>query len=74
MALTDARTMLRRRVRHLQRYPSLTVILIAMPVILLLLFVYVFGGTLGAGLGGPSAGRGEYVKYVTPRSKCPMSA
>ncbi len=66
VALTDAMTMLRRQLRHLQRYPSLTGILIAMPVIFLLLFVYVFGGTLGAGLGGPSGGRGEYVNYVTP--------
>jgi ABC-2 type transport system permease protein len=28
--------------------------------------VYVFGGTLGAGLGGPGGGRAEYVAYVTP--------
>ena len=33
---------------------------------LLLLFVYVFGGTLGAGLGGVSGGRAEYANYVTP--------
>lgn len=31
-----------------------------------LLFVYVFDGTLGAGLGGPSGGRAEYADYVTP--------
>jgi ABC-2 type transport system permease protein len=45
------------------RYPSLTVMLIGMPVIFLLLFVYVFGGTLGAGIGGD---RSLYVNYVTP--------
>jgi ABC-2 type transport system permease protein len=45
------------------RYPSMTVLLVGMPVIFLLLFVYVLGGTLGAGLGG---GRGAYVNYVTP--------
>jgi ABC-2 type transport system permease protein len=28
--------------------------------------VYVFGGTLGAGLGGPGGGRTDYVEYVTP--------
>jgi ABC-2 type transport system permease protein len=28
--------------------------------------VYVFGGTLGAGLGDVSGGRAEYVDYVTP--------
>jgi ABC-2 type transport system permease protein len=33
---------------------------------LLLLFVYVFGGTMGAGLGAAVGGRGAYVNYVTP--------
>jgi ABC-2 type transport system permease protein len=47
------------------RYPSLT-LLVGMPVVFLLLFVYVLGGTLGAGLGGPSGGRAEYVDYVVP--------
>jgi ABC-2 type transport system permease protein len=37
-----------------------------MPIVFLLLFVYVFGGTLGAGLVGASGGRAEYVNYVTP--------
>jgi ABC-2 type transport system permease protein len=30
------------------------------------LFVYVFGGTLGAGLGGVAGGRAEYTAYVLP--------
>ena len=34
--------------------------------ILLLLFVYVFGGTLGAGLGAEATGRAAYVDYVMP--------
>jgi ABC-2 type transport system permease protein len=58
--------MLRRSLRHIVRYPSMTVILVGMPVILLLLFVFVFGQTLGAGLGGGSAGRAAYANYVTP--------
>ncbi|MFC6087978.1 ABC transporter permease [Saccharothrix lopnurensis] len=66
LALTDSATMLRRNLRRMARYPSMTVMLIGMPIIFLLLFVYVFGGTLGAGLGGPSGGRAEYVDYVTP--------
>ena len=37
-ALTDSRTMLRRQLLHLRRYPSLTGLLIGMPVIFLLLF------------------------------------
>jgi ABC-2 type transport system permease protein len=65
-AATDSATMLRRQLRHMQRYPSMTVLLVGLPVVLLLMFVYVFGGTLGAGLGGPAIGRDDYVDYVTP--------
>lgn len=64
--VSDSATMLRRNLRHMLRYPSMTVILVGMPVVFLLLFVYVFGGTLGAGLGGLSGGRAEYADYVTP--------
>jgi ABC-2 type transport system permease protein len=63
---TDSATMLRRNLRHMLRYPSLTLLLIGIPVVFLLLFVYVLGGTLGAGLGGVSGGRGAYVDYVAP--------
>ena len=62
----DSATMLRRNLKHKLRYPSMTVILVGMPVVFLLLFVYVLGDTLGAGLDGPSGGRAEYVDYVTP--------
>jgi len=65
-AVSDSATMLRRNLRHMLRYPSMTVMLIGMPVVLLLLFVYVFGGTLGAGLGDPAGGRAAYIDYVTP--------
>jgi ABC-2 type transport system permease protein len=61
--LTDSGTMFRRQLLHLRRYPSLTIMLIGLPVIFLLLFVYVFGGAVGAGLGG---GRDAYVDYLTP--------
>lgn len=64
--LTDSSTMLRRQMRHMIRYPSLTVMLVGMPVVFLLLFVYVFGGTLGAGLGGVAGGRSAYLEYVVP--------
>jgi ABC-2 type transport system permease protein len=66
LAATDSMTMLRRRLRHLQRYPSLTTFLIGQPIVFLLLFVYVFGGTLGAGIAGASAGRAEYLEYIVP--------
>jgi ABC-2 type transport system permease protein len=68
-SLTDSRTMLRRNLKRQVRYPSITVMLIGMPLVFLLLFVYVFGGQLGAGLGThPAAhqGRSAYLAYVTP--------
>jgi ABC-2 type transport system permease protein len=65
-AVADSATMLRRQLRHMLRYASVTVFLIGMPIVFLLLFVYVFGGTLGAGLGVPGGGRAAYVEYVTP--------
>ncbi len=64
--LADSATMLRRNLRHMQRYPSLTLFMIGIPVVLLLLFVFVFGGTLGAGLGGVSGGRDGYLAYLVP--------
>ena len=63
-AVRDSATMLRRNLRHLMRYPAMAVSVLGLPVILLLLFVYVFGGTLGAGLG---AARGlSYIDYLAP--------
>lgn len=74
LALTarDSVTLFRRNLKHLVRYPSLTITIIAMPVVFLLLFVYVFGGTMGAGLpgvpGGGDAGdsRADYLHYLAP--------
>jgi ABC-2 type transport system permease protein len=68
-AVRDSRTMLRRNLRRMQRYPMMTLMLIGLPVILLLLFVYVFGGAIGAGLGGAAGtrgGRAEYANYLVP--------
>jgi ABC-2 type transport system permease protein len=65
-AVTDSATMLRRNLRHMLRYPSMTLLIFGMPIIFLLLFVYVFGGTLGTGLGGTSGGRAAYINYVVP--------
>jgi len=70
-ALVHARIMLRRNLRHMQRYPSLTLMIMLMPLVFLLLFVYIFGGTLGSGLGGgmPAGvhgGRAAYADYVAP--------
>ena len=46
-AMSDSMTMLRRNFRHMLRYPVVTFLVVGIPVILLLMFVYVFGGTLG---------------------------
>jgi ABC-2 type transport system permease protein len=65
----DSVTLLRRNVKHLVRYPSLTLTIIGMPVVFLLLFVYVFGGTMGAGLPGGTGSadpRADYLHYITP--------
>ncbi|MEU3274855.1 ABC transporter permease [Saccharomonospora sp. NPDC006951] len=62
-ATRDSLTMLRRNIRRMRRYPSMTLMLIGVPVVMLLLFVYVFGGSLGAGIG---TGAGNYVNYLTP--------
>ncbi|GAA3225689.1 ABC transporter permease [Pseudonocardia petroleophila] len=58
--LTDSATMLRRNLLHMRRYPSLTLMLAGMPIVFLLLFVFVLGGTLEAGIGR------SYVDYVVP--------
>jgi ABC-2 type transport system permease protein len=64
--LNDSATMLRRNILHMRRYPSLSLFMAGIPVVFLLLFVYVFGGTLGNGLGGVSGGREAYIAYVVP--------
>jgi len=65
--VSDSATMLRRNLKHQLRYPSLTLMLVGLPIVFLLLFVYVFGGQLGTGLGGHGVGgRGAYLTYVVP--------
>jgi ABC-2 type transport system permease protein len=61
-ALSDAATMLRRDFRHLRRYPVMTISGIVTPTVMLLLFVFVLGGAMSAGL-GPGA---SYVNYLVP--------
>lgn len=69
-AARDTLTLLRRRLRHLRSYPSLTLFLVGIPVVFLLLFVDVFGGILARGLAGlttgTGGGRSGYATYVTP--------
>ncbi|TDD23784.1 ABC transporter permease [Kribbella turkmenica] len=63
-ALQDTATMLRRNLRHAQRYPALSLGALGMPVIMILLFGLVFGDTFAAGLGG--AGGFDYLDFLTP--------
>jgi ABC-2 type transport system permease protein len=65
-AIHDSMTMLRRNLRRSLRYPIAPATTMGIPIILLLLFVFVFGDTMGAGLPGVSGGRGAYLDYVTP--------
>jgi ABC-2 type transport system permease protein len=62
--IRDSATMLRRNLRHMLRYPGMTISVVAMPVVFLLLFLYVLGGALGAGLSG--ADHGHYIGYLAP--------
>jgi ABC-2 type transport system permease protein len=66
--ISDSVTMLNRNLLHVVRYPGLSVFTILGPVVILLLTVFVFGGTLGAGLPGvdPEGGRDAYLAYVMP--------
>ena len=59
--VSDAATMLRRDFRHLRRYPVMTISGIVVPTVMLLLFVFVFGGAMSSGLGA-----GSYINYLVP--------
>ncbi|GAB2848418.1 ABC transporter permease [Actinocorallia aurea] len=63
LAVRDNSTMVRRQLKRLVRYPAMTIQLVITPIIILFLFVYVLGGTLGQGIGG---GRTAYIAYIVP--------
>ncbi|WP_067649157.1 ABC transporter permease [Nocardia harenae] len=58
--IADTLTMLRRNLLHARRYPSMVFGVIVMPVILMLVFNYVFGGALQLSSGG------KYIDYLAP--------
>ncbi|MEV6614943.1 ABC transporter permease [Streptomyces sp. NPDC051051] len=66
LAVRDSSTMLRRNLLHARRYPSLTLNLLLTPIMLLLLFVYIFGDVMSAGIGGGGADRSDYIAYIVP--------
>lgn len=57
----DSMTMLRRNLVRAKRYPGMTFGLIIMPVILMLMFNYIFGGALKT-----ATGSSHYIDYLTP--------
>ncbi|MGK5627239.1 ABC transporter permease [Streptomyces sp. URMC 123] len=69
-AVSDSMTMLRRNLKHALRYPAMSLSTVVMPVMMLLLFNYAFGGALGAGIGPGTgtagSGGGAYIDYVAP--------
>nr|WSW66198.1 ABC transporter permease [Streptomyces sp. NBC_00995] len=66
LAVRDSNTMLRRNLLHARRYPSMTLNLLLTPIMLLLLFVYIFGDVMSAGIGGTHADRADYIAYIVP--------
>ncbi len=59
--LSDTATMFRRNLLHAKRYPSMTFGIIIMPIVLMLMFRYIFGGALHASTGGSG-----YIDYLAP--------
>ncbi|WP_240963455.1 ABC transporter permease [Antrihabitans stalactiti] len=57
-AIIDSVTMTRRSLKHTLRSPDTMVMTIALPIMILLMFVYIFGGAFDVG--------GEYIDYVVP--------
>ncbi|MFB7431556.1 ABC transporter permease [Streptomyces microflavus] len=66
LAVRDSSTMLRRNLLHARRYPSLTLNLLLTPIVLLLLFVYIFGDAMSSVIGGGGPDRPAYIAYVVP--------
>jgi ABC-2 type transport system permease protein len=60
-AINDTWTMAKRSLRHIVRSPDTIITVVLMPIALLLLFVYVFGGALGQQTGSVA-----YVDFLTP--------
>jgi len=58
-AFRDTLTLFGRSMRHIRRSPDTIITVAVMPIALLLLFVYVFGGAI-------HAGTGTYVDYLLP--------
>ncbi len=65
IAAQDSTTMLWREFKHSLRFPLLLIGSILVPVVFLLLFVYILGGPIGAGLGAAARGA-PYIDFLVP--------
>jgi ABC-2 type transport system permease protein len=65
LTLRDSATMLRRDILHSLRNLTMTLSGLITPTVILVLFVYVFGNTLGTGL-GVLTHSGTYINYIAP--------
>ena len=63
--MTHSATMFRRNLRRAARYPSMTIGVALVPVIMLLLFSYLFGNAMSAGVGASSGGL-SYIDFLLP--------
>lgn len=63
-ALTHIGVLVRRNLLRIRRLPQLLVFATIQPVMFLLLFNYVFGGSIGMSL--PPAANGEYINWLIP--------
>ena len=70
LAVRDSTTMLRRNLLHARRYPSLTLNLLLTPIMLLLLFVYIFGDVMSAGIGGGGGRTAPSTSPTSSRASC----
>lgn len=60
-ALKDTWTMAKRSLKHILRSPDTIITVVITPIALLLLFIYVLGGALGA-----QTDSGSYINFITP--------
>jgi ABC-2 type transport system permease protein len=65
IATQDSTTMIGRELKHTLRFPLLLVGTILVPVVMLLLFDYILGGTIGRGLGIAAHGA-PYIDFLVP--------
>jgi ABC-2 type transport system permease protein len=65
IAAYDSATMFGREFKHTLRFPLLLVMPILAPVVMLLLFDYILGGTIGHGLGDAARGA-PYINFLVP--------